>query len=52
MKTEYIKAIAEPILENRNLFLVDLKISKDNVIEIFADALQGMNIQTCIEVSR
>ena len=52
MKTEYIKAIAEPILEHRNLFLVDLKISKDNVIEIFADALQGMNIQTCIEVSR
>lgn len=52
MKTEDIKAIAEPILESRNLFLVDLKISKDNVIELFADSLQGVDIRTCIEVSR
>jgi ribosome maturation factor RimP len=29
-----------------------LKISKDNVIEVFVDALEGVNIQTCIAVSR
>lgn len=52
MKTEDIKAIAEPVLENRKLFLVDLKIGKDNLIEIFVDALEGVNLQTCIEVSR
>lgn len=52
MNIENIKAIAEAVLESKELFLVDLKISKDNVIEIFADALQGVNIQTCIEVSR
>ena len=52
MKIEAIKTIADPILESKNLFLVDLKISKDNVIELFIDALNGVNIKTCIEVSR
>ena len=52
MKTEEIKNITKTILEPRGLFLVDLKISKENVIEIFIDALNGVNIQTCIEVSR
>lgn len=52
MKTEEIRDIAVPILENNGLFLVDLKISRDNAIEIFADALQGVNIQTCMKISR
>ena len=52
MKTEDIKHITEPILARHGLFLVDLKISKDNVIEIFTDAQEGVNIQTCITVSR
>lgn len=52
MKTEEIIIIANPILESKDLFLVDLKISKNNTIEIFVDALNGVNLQTCIEVSR
>lgn len=52
MKIEDIQAIAQPILESKQLFLVDLKISKDNVIELFVDSLTGVNIQTCIEISR
>lgn len=52
MKKEEIELITTPILESKNLFLVDLKISKDNVIEICVDALTGVNIQTCIDVSR
>lgn len=52
MKPEHIKDIAQPILEAKNLFLVDLKISKDNVIELFIDSLTGVNIQTCITISR
>lgn len=39
MKVEDIKNIANPILEAKNLFLVDLKISGDNVIELYIDAL-------------
>ncbi len=53
MKTEEIKhLITEPVLTEHHLFLVELKISKDNVIEVFVDALEGVNIQTCIAVSR
>lgn len=52
MKTEDIKRITETTLTHHELFLVDLKVSKDNVIEIFADALNGVSIQTCITVSR
>lgn len=52
MKIEDIQVIAHPILESKQLFLVDLKISKDNVIELFVDSLTGVNIQTCIEISR
>ena len=48
MKTEEIKHLIEPVLTEHHLFLVELKISKDNVI----DALEGVNIQTCIAVSR
>lgn len=52
MKTEEIKALATPLLDSRDLFLVDLKITKDNTIELYVDSLQGVNIQTCIEISR
>lgn len=52
MKTEDVKQITMPVLERRGLFLVELKISKDNVIEILIDAMEGVNIQTCIDVSR
>ena len=45
MKTEEIKHLIEPILTEHHLFLVELKISKDNVIEVFVDALEGVNIQ-------
>ena len=52
MKTEEINHLIAPVLTEHHLFLVELKISKDNVIEVFVDALEGVNIQTCITVSR
>lgn len=52
MNIEQIKSTVTPILENRQLFLVDLTLSGKNVIEIFIDALTGVDIQTCIAVSR
>lgn len=52
MKIEDLKTIATPILGSKDLFLVDLKISRNNVIELFVDAQDGVNIQTCMEVSR
>lgn len=52
MKTEELIAIVTPLLETKGLFLVDLTLSKDNVIGLFIDSMQGVNIQTCIEISR
>ena len=52
MKIEEIKQVTEGILEARGLFIVDLSVSKDNDVEIFIDGQNGVNIQTCIEVSR
>lgn len=52
MKIEEIKQITEQILETKSLFLVNLTVSKDNVIEIFIDAQEGVSIQNCMEVSR
>lgn len=51
MNIENIKNITKPILEAKGLFLVDLRISKDNAIGIFVDAPEGVNIQTCIDIS-
>lgn len=52
MKSETIKDIALPILTSKGLFLVDLNLSKNNVIELLIDSLSGVNIQTCIDISR
>lgn len=52
MEAEKIKILVNPILESGNLFLVDLKVSKDNVIELLIDSQQGVNIQTCIDISK
>ena len=52
MKTEIIKQIVVSLLSEDHLFLVDLKISRNNVIEVFIDSMQGVNLQTCINMSR
>lgn len=52
MRAEDIKQWVGPVLAGHDLFLVEMKISKDNVIEVFVDSAKGVNIQTCIEVSR
>ena len=52
MEIANLKTIILPILEARELFLVDIKISRDNVIELFVDCMNGVNIQTCIDISR
>lgn len=52
MNIENIKQITEQVLEANQLFLVDLSVSKSNVIEIFIDAQNGVNIQTCMQISR
>ncbi|MGL5682412.1 MAG: ribosome assembly cofactor RimP [Marinifilaceae bacterium] len=52
MTKEDFLTVAQPIVEAHNLFMVDLKVSKLNDIELIVDAMDGVNISTCIELSR
>lgn len=50
--TEEIKFIAEQTIANSGLFLVDVKVSKNKAIEITIDAQEGVDINTCSQISR
>ena len=42
----------QPLLEEKNLFLVDVRISMGRKIEVFADSDTGITIEECALVSR
>lgn len=53
MKTvEEIKTITEGIIGDSELFVVEIKVLKNNIIEIFIDSPKGINIDTCSRISR
>lgn len=47
-----ISEIVEEFLTDEKLFLVDVKVSRDNRIEVFIDGDEGVKIQDCIDLSR
>lgn len=49
---EFVIGIIDKQLEDSDLFLVDLRIGKDNKISVFIDGDNGVKIQDCIDVSR
>lgn len=49
---EAIQHLVGQELEGKDLFLVDVKISKDNKISIIIDGDNGVTIQNCIDLSR
>ncbi|MDD2191829.1 MAG: ribosome assembly cofactor RimP [Bacteroidales bacterium] len=49
---EKVLSIINEELEGSDLFLVDLKISKDNKISVYIDGDNGVFIQNCIDLSR
>ena len=51
-RTEEIKDIIETILQGTDLFLVDLKVSPDNSIEVYIDSLKGINVDSCVTLSK
>lgn len=51
-KAEEIKTIVTSLLENSDLFLVNATVSGDNKIEVLIDSPKGVNITTCMEISR
>ncbi len=50
--TTGIQEIAEQLMEGTELFLVELKLSKENVIQVFIDSPNGVDIDTCGKFSR
>jgi ribosome maturation factor RimP len=47
-----IKEIIAPILQEHDLFLVDLTVSPDNAIEVYIDSMQGVSVRHCMTVTR
>ena len=53
MERKIIKNLVdEAILENQQLFLIDLKISSDNKITVIVDGDNGVPLKECIRISR
>ncbi len=44
--------LANPAIDNTDMFIVDVRISKDNRISLVIDSDSGVKIQDCINVSR
>ena len=44
--------VAEPKVKEINGFLVDVKINTANVITVFFDRMEGVQVENCLEVSK
>jgi ribosome maturation factor RimP len=49
---QQIEEWLRPLLEEKNLFLVDIKLSGKAKVEVYADADDGITIEQCAEISR
>ena len=49
---EKIEDVISRIIKEKNAFIVDIKISTSNKINIEIDSIDGFNIDNCVEVSR
>lgn len=48
-----VKTILEEVLEENNFFLVDVKVSKNNEIDITFDSLdRSIDLDDCVKISR
>lgn len=52
IKKEKIGQLVSEFLEGSDRFLVQVKVSRDNVIHVIIDGDHGVTIENCIEVSR
>ena len=46
------KLVDDHIKENESIFLVDVKLSSSNQIEVLIDSFDGISIKNCISLSR
>ncbi len=47
-----IENLLQPLLEETELFIVDITVSPKNVIEVFIDSVTGVDVSTCIRISK
>ena len=52
MREQVEKLVEEAIQENPKLFLIDLKISSNNSINVTVDGDEGVSVKECIRISR
>ena len=52
IQKELIASLVEQKTESTRYFLVDVSVSKDNVITVEIDADEGVDIDFCVELSR
>ena len=52
IKKEKIEQLVNEFHEGSDRFLVQVKVSKDNIINVIIDGDQGVTIENCIDVSR
>lgn len=50
-KEEVLGAVNQ-LIDGKEIFLVDVKVSTNSVIEVYIDGLKGVNVEKCIQVSR
>lgn len=51
-KSKITPIVIEQLAQNSELFLVDIKISPSNEIEVIIDSDTNVNVDTCIKLSR
>ncbi len=51
VKVEKIEQLLDRIMDE-SMFLVDLKVSPSNVIQVFVDSFNGLTIDQCVSISR
>ncbi len=52
IKKEEIESIVSAFIKDTEMFVVDIKVSASNVIRVTIDAMSGVDIDTCIDLSR
>jgi ribosome maturation factor RimP len=49
---EEIRKVAEPKIKELNGFLVDVKVNAANVITVFFDRMEGVQVEHCLAISK
>jgi ribosome maturation factor RimP len=49
---EEIRKVAEPKIKELNGFLVDVKVNTANVITVFFDRMEGVQVEHCLAISK